>query len=153
METKYFATDDLHLYYFENVAHLRNHVNYLIHADATQKFTNEQSVGNLTILNGMNRQTGHLDMHTIPWLEDVTQRKELAKKIVEMYQSDLESLLYTRIECRNPDVLQWDKEMLQEVQLFVDDLVKNHYIPVVIQIHDDQPECYCHFHVIVFDAN
>lgn len=44
MEYHYFTIEDVEMLKFNGITHLHNHLNYLIHTDKDQKFTNEDSV-------------------------------------------------------------------------------------------------------------
>lgn len=44
MEYHYFTIEDIEMLTFNGIPHLHNHLNYLIHTDKDQKFTNEDSV-------------------------------------------------------------------------------------------------------------
>ena len=50
MEYHYFTIEDVEMLKFNGITHLHNHLNYLIHTDKDQKFTNEDSVRNLVQL-------------------------------------------------------------------------------------------------------
>ena len=55
MEYHYFTIEDIEMLTFNGIPHLHNHLNYLIHTDKDQKFTNEDSVRNVSfIFEGMN---------------------------------------------------------------------------------------------------
>lgn len=50
MEYHYFTIEDVEMLKFNGITHLHNHLNYLIHTDKDQKFTNEDSVRNVSFI-------------------------------------------------------------------------------------------------------
>ena len=50
MEYHYFTIEDIEMLTFNGIPHLHNHLNYLIHTDKDQKFTNEDSVRNVSFI-------------------------------------------------------------------------------------------------------
>lgn len=44
----------------------------------------------------------------------------------------------------------WNKEMVAEMFGIIREMKKEKYYPLFVQIHDDQPNLFCHFHVICF---
>lgn len=50
MEYHYFTIEDIEMRTFNGIPHLHNHLNYLIHTDKDQKFTNEDSVRNVSFI-------------------------------------------------------------------------------------------------------
>ena len=84
------------------------------------------------------------------WTDDLEKRIEL-KKYVFRYIRDLyKRLFYARVECPRRDVHNWNKEMVAEMFGIIREMKKEKYYPLFVQIHDDQPNLFCHFHVICF---
>ena len=145
MEYHYFTIEDVEMLKFNGITHLHNHLNYLIHTDKDQKFTNEDSVRNVSFIfdNKGNPKA-------LKWTDDLGKRIEL-KKYVFRYIRDLyKRLFYARVECPRRDVHNWNKEMVAEMFGIIREMKKEKYYPLFVQIHDDQPNLFCHFHVICF---
>lgn len=86
----------------------------------------------------------------LKWTDDLGKRIEL-KKYVFRYIRDLyKRLFYARVECPRRDVHNWNKEMVAEMFGIIREMKKEKYYPLFVQIHDDQPNLFCHFHVICF---
>jgi hypothetical protein len=83
MEYHYFTIEDVEMLKFNGITHLHNHLNYLIHTDKDQKFTNEDSVRNVSFIfdNKGNPKA-------LKWTDDLGKRIEL-KKYVFRYIRDL----------------------------------------------------------------
>ena len=110
MEYHYFTIEDVEMLKFNGITHLHNHLNYLIHTDKDQKFTNEDSVRNVSFIfdNKGNPKA-------LKWTDDLGKRIEL-KKYVFRYIRDLyKRLFYARVECPRRDVHNWNKEMVAEM--------------------------------------
>lgn len=45
MEYHYFTIEDVEMLKFNGITHLHNHLNYLIHTDKDQKFTEVKKIG------------------------------------------------------------------------------------------------------------
>ena len=145
MEYHYFTIEDVEMLKFNGITHLHNHLNYLIHTDKDQKFTNEDSVRNVSFIfdNKGNPKA-------LKWTDDLGKRIEL-KKYVFRYIRDLyKRLFYARVECPRRDVHNLNKEMVAEMFGIIREMKKEKYYPLFVQIHDDQPNLFCHFHVICF---
>ena len=74
MEYHYFTIEDVEMLKFNGITHLHNHLNYLIHTDKDQKFTNEDSVRNVSFIfdNKGNPKA-------LKWTDDLGKRIELKK--------------------------------------------------------------------------
>lgn len=111
MEYHYFTIEDVEMLKFNGITHLHNHLNYLIHTDKDQKFTNEDSVRNVSFIfdNKGNPKA-------LKWTDDLGKRIEL-KKYVFRYIRDLyKRLFYARVECPRRDVHNWNKGMDIRIQ-------------------------------------
>ena len=88
MEYHYFTIEDVEMLKFNGITHLHNHLNYLIHTDKDQKFTNEDSVRNVSFIfdNKGNPKA-------LKWTDDLGKRIEL-KKYVFRYIRDLYKRLW-----------------------------------------------------------
>lgn len=77
MEYHYFTIEDVEMLKFNGITHLHNHLNYLIHTDKDQKFTNEDSVRNVSFIfdNKGNPKA-------LKWTDDLGKRIELKKKSI-----------------------------------------------------------------------
>ena len=86
MEYHYFTIEDVEMLKFNGITHLHNHLNYLIHTDKDQKFTNEDSVRNVSFIfdNKGNPKA-------LKWTDDLGKRIELKKYVFvisEIYIND-----------------------------------------------------------------
>lgn len=66
-----------------------------------------------------------------------------------MGNPDVDHLFFARVDCPNDDIFEWNKEMHQEMHIILHDMQKRHYYPILIIIHKDQPNEYCHFHMLL----
>lgn len=106
MEYHYFTIEDIEMLTFNGIPHLHNHLNYLIHTDKDQKFTNEDSVRNVSFI-----FDNEGNSKALRWTDDLEKRIEL-KKYVFRYIRDLyKRLFYARVECPRRDVHNWNKGM------------------------------------------
>lgn len=142
---KYFS-DNIQLLNFTGESHVDNHFNYLFRTDKKQKWTNDDT---------------KYDAFGLPWEktfslysfpEDLKERtliKDDVKNMIQPY--GYENLYMARVECRNPDIYYWNKEMLDEMKELVASIMNNYqdYIIFLVVIHDDQPENYTHFHMLL----
>ena len=98
MEYHYFTIEDIEMLTFNGIPHLHNHLNYLIHTDKDQKFTNEDSVRNVSFI-----FDNEGNSKALRWTDDLEKRIEL-KKYVFRYIRDLyKRLFYARVECPRRD--------------------------------------------------
>lgn len=128
MEYHYFTIEDVEMLKFNGITHLHNHLNYLIHTDKDQKFTNEDSVRNVSFIfdNKGNPKA-------LKWTDDLGKRIEL-KKYVFRYIRDLyKRLFYARVECPRRDVHNWNKEMVAEMFGIIREMKKEKYYPRVLK--------------------
>lgn len=92
MEYHYFTIEDIEMLTFNGIPHLHNHLNYLIHTDKDQKFTNEDSVRNVSFI-----FDNEGNSKALRWTDDLEKRIEL-KKYVFRYIRDLyKRLFYARV--------------------------------------------------------
>lgn len=114
MEYHYFTIEDIEMLTFNGIPHLHNHLNYLIHTDKDQKFTNEDSVRNVSFI-----FDNEGNSKALRWTDDLEKRIEL-KKYVFRYIRDLyKRLFYARVECPRRDVHNWNKEMVAEMFVII----------------------------------
>ncbi|WP_317396285.1 hypothetical protein [Faecalicoccus pleomorphus] len=128
---------------FNNATHLSNHLNYLLHTDADQKFTNEDSVGNVLLQFDKNNHC-----EATYWNEDLKERKKQKNKIFNDLRQQWDSLYFTRIECPKDEIFHWNNSMVEEMFEIIQELQDIGVIVVLAEVHDDQPKNYCHFHLI-----
>lgn len=86
MEYHYFTIEDIEMLTFNGIPHLHNHLNYLIHTDKDQKFTNEDSVRNVSFI-----FDNEGNSKALRWTDDLEKRIELKGMffvILEIYISD-----------------------------------------------------------------
>lgn len=140
---KYFTSSRIELAKFNDLKHLSNHLNYLFRVDSSQKWTNEESKKNKAIL----YYPGYRPS-LVNWCP-LEERKRIKSRVYTLLKSELEELRYVRIECDNPNIYHWNKEMFREMLNRISDMEKHGYEIFVAQIHDDQPDLWCHFHLIV----
>lgn len=134
MEYHYFTIEDIEMLTFNGIPHLHNHLNYLIHTDKDQKFTNEDSVRNVSFI-----FDNEGNSKALRWTDDLEKRIEL-KKYVFRYIRDLyKRLFYARVECPRRDVHNWNNNEIDgySVSAFVEDKKKRY--KSLVSWEDEQP--------------
>lgn len=122
MEYHYFTIEDIEMLTFNGIPHLHNHLNYLIHTDKDQKFTNEDSVRNVSFI-----FDNEGNSKALRWTDDLEKRIEL-KKYVFRYIRDLyKRLFYARVECPRRDVHNWNKYIFT-AGMELNDFLKMEYL-------------------------
>lgn len=142
---KYFS-DEIQTINFTGDSHVENHFNYLFRTDKKQKWTNEDSKYNAFGLPSKDCLT----LYGMP--EDLKERTEIKDDIKDMIiPFGYENLYMARVECTNPDIYYWNKDMILEMKELVADIEKTvqDYILLLVVIHDDQPQNYTHFHMVL----
>ena len=80
---------------------------------------------------------------------DFKARRVIKNSFYGQWIHDVDHLFFARVECPCDDIFEWNEEMYQEMQTILYDLIKKHYYPVLIVIHNDQPKEFCHFHILL----
>lgn len=97
MEYHYFTIEDVEMLKFNGITHLHNHLNYLIHTDKDQKFTNEDSV--LRVLSKQIERYEEIEAQNLNLKADIQDEKEclldLQNKIWRYSHFEKESELIT----------------------------------------------------------
>ncbi|MCI9545769.1 MAG: hypothetical protein HFH60_03630 [Lachnospiraceae bacterium] len=142
---KYFS-DNIQLLNFTGDSHVENHLNYLFRTDKKQKWTNKDTKYNAF-------STPTKESFDLYGFSENLEERNLVKDIFKskMLPSNYKNLYMTRIECTNPDIYYWNKEMVNEMKELVSDIMETQedYIVLLVVIHDDQPENYTHFHMLL----
>lgn len=142
---KYFS-DEIQTINFTGDSHVENHFNYLFRTDKKQKWTNNDTKYNAF---GLPSKDG-LTLYGIP--EDLKERTEIKNDIENMIMPfGYENLYMARVECTNPEIYYWNKDMISEMKELVADIKKTvlDYSILLVIIHDDQPQNYTHFHMLL----
>ena len=141
-QVRYFSVDECEFFRFSDKNHLKNHLNYLLHSDSKDKYTNADSYRNKTYLY---IESG---MELVGWNPSHKERAKCSDQLYRKLVQSMDALCLARVECRNPKIFHWNAEMEQEMFSFVEMIRQEGLEPLVVQIHDDQPDSWCHFHVI-----
>lgn len=134
--------DDIKINKFKNGSHFSNHLNYLFRTDSAQKWTNE-----LTPENKCYTMDNPEDIGVFQF--DLKARKAIKNRFFDQWNNDVDHLFFARVECPRDDIFEWNEYMHKEMQSILYDLIKEHYYPVLIVIHNDQPKDSCHFHILL----
>ena len=76
-------------------------------------------------------------------------RKSVKDGFYNQWKYDMNHLYFTRVECPRDDIFEWNKAMYKEMHIILHDMQKRHYYPILIIVHKDQPNEYCHFHMLL----
>lgn len=137
-----YFNNDIMLNEFKNGSHFSNHLNYLFRTDSAQKWTNEHTTENECYTMGNPDDTGVFQF-------DFKARRVIKNSFYGQWIHDVDHLFFARVECPCDDIFEWNEEMCQEMQTILYDLIKEHYYPVLIVIHNDQLKEFCHFHILL----
>lgn len=137
-----YFNNDIMLNEFKNGSHFSNHLNYLFRTDSAQKWTNEHTTENECYTMGNPDDTGVFQF-------DFKARRVIKNSFYGQWIHDVDHLFFARVECPCDDIFEWNEEMYQEMQTILYDLIKEHYYPVLIVIHNDQPKEFGHFHILL----
>lgn len=80
---------------------------------------------------------------------DFKTRRLIKNNFYGQWNHDVDHLFFARVDYPNDDIFEWNKEMHQEMHIILHDMQKRHYYPILIIIHKDQPNEYCHFHMLL----
>lgn len=122
--------NDIKINKFKNGSHFSNHLNYLFRTDSAQKWTNEHTTENECYTMGNPDDTGVFQF-------DFKARRVIKNSFYGQWIHDVDQLFFARVECPCNDIFEWNEEMYQEMQTILYDLIKEHYYPVLIVIHND----------------
>ena len=137
-----YFNNDIKINKFKNGSHFSNHLNYLFRTDSAQKWTNEHTTENECYTMGNPDDTGVFQL-------DFKTRRVIKNSFYGQWIHDVDHLFFARVECPCDDIFEWNEEMYQEMQTILYDLIKEHYYPVLIVIHNDQLKKFCHFHILL----
>ncbi len=76
-------------------------------------------------------------------------RKSVKDGFYNQWKYDMNHLYFARVECPRDDIFEWNKAMYKEMHIILHDMQKRHYYPILIIVHKDQPNEYCHFHMLL----
>lgn len=80
---------------------------------------------------------------------DLKMRKSVKDGFYNQWKYDMNHLYFARVECPRDDIFEWNKAMYKEIHIILHDMQKRHYYPLLIIVHKDQPNEYCHFHMLL----
>lgn len=134
--------EDIKIYEFKNGSHFNNHLDYLMRTDKVQKWTNDYTSKNESFTLGDPTDTGifHFKLDT---------RKSIKENFYNQWKQDVNHLYFARVECPRDDIFKWNADMHKEMEKIIQDMMYRHYYPILIIVHNDQPNEYCHFHMVL----
>lgn len=134
--------EDIKLFEFKNDSHFNNHLDYLMRTDKVQKWTNDYTSKNESFTLGDPTDTGIFQFK-------LDTRKSLKENFYNQWKQDVNHLYFSRVECPRDDIFDWNADMHKEMQKIVQDMMRKHYYPILIIVHNNQPNEYCHFHMVL----
>lgn len=134
--------ENIKIYGFDNESHFNTHLNYLFRSDNAQKWTNKYTARDECFTIGNPDDTGVFKF-------DLKMRKSVKDGFYNQWKYDMNHLYFTRVDCPRDDIFEWNKAMYKEMHTILHDTQKRHYYPILIIVHKDQPNEYCHFHMLL----
>lgn len=134
--------DDIKINKFKNGSHFNNHLNNLFRTDSAQKWTNKYTARDECFTIGNPDDTGVFKF-------DLKMRKSVKDGFYNQWKYDMNHLYFARVECPRDDIFEWNKAMYKGMHIILHDMQKRHYYPILIIVHKDQPNEYCHFHMLL----
>lgn len=134
--------ENIKIYGFDNESHFNSYLNYLFRSDNAQKWTNVHTSENECYTMGNPDDTGVFKF-------DLKMRKSVKDGFYNQWKYDMNHLYFARVECPRDDIFEWNKAMYKEMHIILHDMQKRHYYPILIIVHKDQPNEYCHFHMLL----
>lgn len=137
-----YFNNDIKINKFKNESDFKSCLTCLLRTDSAQRWTNDLTSKNELFTLGDPTDTGvfHFKLDT---------RKSIKENFYKQWKQDINHLYFSRVECPCNDIFEWNEEMYQEMQTILYDLIKEHYYPVLIVIHNDQLKEFCHFHILL----
>lgn len=137
-----YFNNDIKINKFINKSDFNIYLNCMFRTDSSQKWTNELTPENECYTMDNPEDTGVFQF-------DLKARKAVKNGFFDQWNHDVDHLFFARVECPCNDIFEWNEEMYQEMQIILYDLIKEHYYPVLIVIHNDQLKEFCHFHILL----
>lgn len=134
--------ENIKIYGFDNESHFNSYLNYLFRSDNAQKWTNKYTARDECFTIGNPDDTGVFKF-------DLKMRKSVKDGFYNQWKYDMNYLYFARVECPRDDIFEWNKAMYKEMHIILHDMQKRHYYPILIIVHKDQPNEYCHFHMLL----
>ena len=134
--------EDIKFHEFKNDSHFNNHLDYLLRTDKAQKWTNAYTSKNelFTLGDPTDTDVFRFNLDT---------RKSIKENFYKQWKQDINHLYFSRVECPRDDIFEWNEDMHKEMQKIVKDMMCRHYYPILIIVHNDQPNEFCHFHMVL----
>ena len=137
-----YFNNDIKINKFINKSDFNIYLNCMLRTDSAQRWTNDLTSKNELFTLGDPTDTGVFQF-------DLKARKAIKNGFFDQWNNDIDKLFYARVECPRDDIFEWNEYMHKEMQSILYDLIKEHYYPVLIVIHNDQPKDSCHFHILL----
>lgn len=134
--------ENIKSYGFDNESYFNSHLDYLFRSDNAQKWTNKYTTRDECFTIGNPDDTGVFKF-------DLKMRKSVKDGFYNQWKYDMNHLYFARVECPRDDIFEWNKAMYKEMHIILHDMQKRHYYPILIIVHKDQPNEYCHFHMVL----
>lgn len=127
-----YFNNDIKINKFINRSDFNTYLNCMFRTNSSQNLTNE-----LTPENKCYTMDNLEDIGVFQF--DLKARKAIKNRFFDQWNNDVDHLFFARVECPRDDIFEWNEYMHKEMQSILYDLIKEHYYPVLIVIHNDQP--------------